>query len=223
MRKTNIRYVCLLAILICTNGFASEERLQTGFIQELSERSIMLDMKHTGITSSIGFLCEAQICKSVKDFKVGDEVLLTLGAIDNANILLSIRKCVIEDAQCNKVKELDINEESERKSQHEIFLEEHRLCRNKMKKDLANEFRDIHDHKTRTGESEQIVKQYNSMIRQPEIKECLDNFVNLYRDSVLQSCLKHECGNNIGGGCYHIVGYAVTTPVIEAAIKKCSI
>ena len=223
MPKFINRYISILIIFISTNGIASEERFRTGFIQEISESHIELDMQHTGAYSHIGFLCEPEVCKSTNNFKVGDEVLLTLGSMDNKNKLLSIRKCVPSDIKCNEVKKIDTQEEAKRKIESDLWLESQRQCRSKMDKDLANKNSYFPTNKIKDGNSDQILDKYNSPNKQPEYKECLKSFVKSYQDAVLETCLKHECGNNIGGGCYHIVGYSITTSVLEAAIEKCSI
>jgi hypothetical protein len=205
------------------HGCASDERFGTGFIQEISESRIELDLRHTGMYSYIGFLCEPETCKTTNNYSVGDEVLLTLGSVDNKNKLLSIRKCLTSDPQCNKVKELDIKEEAERKRQSEIFFEKHRACRAKMNTDIANKNSYFPDNEIMSKNSNAILEKYNSMSKQPEYKECLSGFVKSYQDAVLEACLKHGCGQNIGGGCYHIVGYSITTSVLEKAIEQCSI
>lgn len=212
-------YLCVLAILICGNVAASEKKFRTGFVQEISEDRIYLDMQHTGIYSQIGFVCAPEICKTTNNFKIGDEVLVTLGAVDGKNKLLSIRKCVPNDVQCREVKKSDIAEEAERKRESEAFFENHRQCREKMNADLArnNSFFPENDSEN----SDKTLKQYNIMNKHPKYKQCLSKFVESYQDSVLGTCLKHGCGNNIGGGCYHIVGYSITTSVLEAAVEKC--
>jgi len=171
----------------------------------------------------MGFMCEPKICKITNKFKVGDEVLLTLGSVDNKNKLLSIRKCFVNDVKCNEVKEIEIQEKTERKRQSDIGLEKRMQCRAKMDKDLINQNSYFPDNEKKSSNSVVIREKYNSMNKQPEHKECLSSFVKSYQDAMLETCLKHGCGQNIGGGCYHIVGYSITTSVLEAATDQCSI
>jgi hypothetical protein len=223
MPKIRAKIIYILAIFISTHASASEERYRTGFVQKISKNNIELELRHTDMYTYIGFLCEPEICKTTHKIKIGDEVLLTLGSISNKNKLLSIRKCLINDADCHRVQKIDIQDESERKRLSKISFEKHKLCRAKMNKDLVNQNSYFPGNETLPNNSDAIRDKYNSMNKQPVNKNCLNSFVKSYEDALLEACLKHKCGEDIGGGCYHIVGYSTTTSLLAAAIEKCSI
>jgi hypothetical protein len=52
---------------------------------------------------------------------------------------------------------------------------------------------------------------------------CIDKFLGEYSDKVLKHCQFAGYAKNIGGGCYHIAGYAVHTAVLEKALLSCEI
>ncbi len=54
-------------------------------------------------------------------------------------------------------------------------------------------------------------------------KLCIDKFLNEYSDKVFKHCQFAGYAENIGGGCYHIVGYAIHTAVLEKALLSCEI
>ena len=51
---------------------------------------------------------------------------------------------------------------------------------------------------------------------------CVNSFIDNYGKQVLLHCQQTGYAQNIGGGCYHILGYSLNTAVFEEAIKSCS-
>ena len=56
-----------------------------------------------------------------------------------------------------------------------------------------------------------------------EERECANKFITDYQDVVLEHCLQAGYAQNIGGGCYHVVGYSISTTVITHALSSCNI
>jgi hypothetical protein len=168
---------------------------------------------------SISFLCESDICESARGINVGDEVLLILAQENHRNKLLSIRRCVSDDEQCLRVKILDVKE-FEGIAQ---MIRASDQCELRMNEALRN--RDLYftDDPRKSDNSTQIIDRFNSIYEQPKYKKCLSDFLSAYQNAVFEVCQEQTCGENIGGGCYHIVGLSVTTPVIKAATEHCSI
>ena len=51
---------------------------------------------------------------------------------------------------------------------------------------------------------------------------CATEYLKRYKDKVLTHCLQAGYAENIGGGCYHIVGRSVTTSVMQHTMNICS-
>ena len=225
MKKIKIAYLISVALFLNTYAIASEESFEMGIVQQISESRIELEMQHTGSYSHIGFFCEPEICMTTQKIKIGDKVLLTLAAIDRRNKLLSIRKCTINDVQCDKVREISIKEHVKRKQASELAFKKIRQCRDRMDQDLMNDNRYVFkkEHEYSDEKASQIREKYKSMYAKPNYKQCLYGFVKTHEKALLETCLKHDCGQGIGGGCYHIAGNAISINVLEAAMVKCEI
>jgi len=68
-------------------------------------------------------------------------------------------------------------------------------------------------------ETEQIMATYKSLLNSKE--DCAKAFVDSYREKVLLHCQQTGYAQNIGGGCFHIVGYSLHTAVFEKAVNTC--
>ena len=51
---------------------------------------------------------------------------------------------------------------------------------------------------------------------------CVESFIKDYSDNVLEHCLQAGYANNVGGGCYHVVGRSVHLNVEKHALETCS-
>lgn len=70
------------------------------------------------------------------------------------------------------------------------------------------------------AEEKDIMNLYTSLLN--EKGNCEQPFVEAYREKVLLHCQQAGYAQNIGGGCYHIVGYSLHTAVFEQAVKACT-
>lgn len=69
--------------------------------------------------------------------------------------------------------------------------------------------------------SNEILEKFNSLKNEKQI--CANKFIKDYQNKVFEHCMKEGYAENIGGGCYHVVGYAIHTAVLEKALNKCNI
>lgn len=73
--------------------------------------------------------------------------------------------------------------------------------------------------------SEEYVKKVNSHQRNlsaPQ-KQCVTDYIRDYQDKVFDHCRQSGYAANIGGECYHIVGYAISTAVVLKSFQSCGI
>ena len=113
MNRLKYRYTLLFALFLSLDSIALEKRYRTGIVREISESRIELELSPEGLYSHIGFICEPEICITTREINIGDEVLLSLSSFNKLNKLLSIRRCLLDDVECKKVKELNIKERIE--------------------------------------------------------------------------------------------------------------
>lgn len=171
----------------------------------------------------IGFTCEPEVCESTKEFEVGDEVLVTLGAVNHKNKLLKIQLCLKIEKVCVSV----LDEDKQRRKQQDIndfkFSVQKMQCRSRMMADLKNDSR----YKTENwiarilSLDRDIVDEYYEMLENPDIKECLEKIIEAHTNAFIESCIKHGCGYRIGGGCYHIVNNTKKGAAVKYAINQC--
>lgn len=214
-----VKYIFLLALYFFMFGCMAEEWLITGFVYEMSENQLALEERHTESFISLIFQCETDVCESVRRINVGDEVILALERKNNENKLLSIRKCVTDDKQCLEVKNFDVKEFEEVAQTIKVSEQ----CQLRMNEALSSRRLYFADDPKKSDDSNKIIDQFNRIYEQPKYKKCISNFLSAYENAVFEVCQEQRCGENIGGGCYHIVNFSVTTPVIKAAIEHCSI
>ncbi len=74
-----------------------------------------------------------------------------------------------------------------------------------------------------SNENNVTTEQVNSyMSKSSENAKCIISFTEEYKKKVFQDCQKSGEGDNIGGGCYHIVGYSINTNVLKDAFTHCT-
>lgn len=221
MKTFAITVMTISLAVISLLGCASNDRFATGVVRDISKDSIELDSP-SGMISSIGFSCEPKVCDSTKNISVGNEVILRLGSENRKNKLLSIRKCHSDDKECLKTGKKEIQAHNELEEASEKFMREHNQCRENMVKDLASNVQYIPVSQSDKN-SKVILEKYNKLVKDPNVKVCLEKVVHDHQSSVYNSCIKHGCGKNIGGGCSHITGYSLSNSVFKIAVEKCSI
>ena len=68
---------------------------------------------------------------------------------------------------------------------------------------------------------EQYQDEYFQMLNDPKSRECVKSISDEQFDVFIEICQKHGCGDNVGGGCYHIGGYRSFDATQMHAVKQC--
>lgn len=209
--------------LSISNAVAGEVKIHTGTIADISLNRIELDRK--GSLSMIGFLCEPEVCETTKNFKTGDEVIVDFGSVNRKNKLLLIQKCSNAPERCAVAKQAERMQDAELAERIALLKEGRLQCNTKIDEELSVQgllFPDL-SQLVNDNSIEEASEKYNFLVKQTTSGNCLKIFLQTYRDAFFEACSKHNCGKNIGGGCYHMTGYSITPDVTTAAVKKCDI
>ena len=187
----------------------------------MENNRIVLDYV-TGYRGHIGFSCEPEICKLTRSINLGDDVLLILGAVDGKNILKNIRKCVQNDADCKGVAAEDVKKkESDKKASDKRAIEQ-LACRVRMDDSLEKDSRYISENWIdKIFFNKNYREEYYQLRDDPISGQCIAEIEDAQFDAFIEACEKHGCGDNIGGGCYHIAGYTTFDAAIKYAVKQC--
>lgn len=70
-------------------------------------------------------------------------------------------------------------------------------------------------------ESKELLSKHNNLTG--EAKICVEEFIKNYQKKVLEHCFLAGYANNIGGGCYHIIGYSINDGVLKKALNECNV
>lgn len=72
-----------------------------------------------------------------------------------------------------------------------------------------------------TQEQKEKIQDQYFKLKGPE-KTCANEFTKEYQEQILQHCIQAGYARNIGGGCFHLYPYIVTTTVREKTLEMCS-
>ena len=76
----------------------------------------------------------------------------------------------------------------------------------------------------KSAEESSIMQEVNSVMKMSaENNECIMSYINNYQAKIFQDCMKSDPRINIGGGCAHVVGYAITDEVLNSALIDCKL
>ena len=214
--------------LLSANGWSPVPRTpdtRVGTLLEVTEKRIVFPYGDGGSTS-IGFACIPSACTELKRVNVGDEVEAIFGATlvnghdSFINNLLSVRLCSLNQQKCIEGRETQRIKEQK----HERILEEARqkdnLCFDTMQRTLANDPRYVPQSKLDAADDQKLTDRYNALVKEKRI--CLESVIESHERAVFESCTLHKCGDNVGGGCWHISGYSVHSAVLAKAVEKCT-
>ena len=208
--------LCFAFYLAVANG-----KDRTGTIESVERNRIVLKFASGG-TTHIGFLCEPEVCKSMDNFKIGDEVLATFDAVEGKNRLLDIRLCIQDDTECQKVAEEEEKRRELHKSASEKSFKNTLECQVRMEKELKKDIRFPSENWFgRFFLYDQYQDEYLQMLKDPKSRECVKSVSEAQFDVFIEICQKHGCGDNVGGGCYHIGGYRSFDATQMHAVKQC--
>jgi len=219
-----MKIIALLALtLIALLALAAEpNRVRTGKVITVSSNGMALDQGSAG-TISIGFVVDAGAAESLKKIKKGDEVRAVFGSAkgpsgNSINKLLSVRVCAKNDKECTTdYKNQDAQARDDEKK-WKISQEKQEICRSSMQKSLVSDSRYTPENSVPASDS--YLEQYNAL--KGTARTCASNLLKGHETAVLEACLLHHCGDNIGGGCWHIAGYAMNSSAIQNAVNQCS-
>jgi hypothetical protein len=211
--------IVLLAAVLPLRA-ADENQTFVGEVVEVSKGHIELDQGRS--TVSIGFALDTNAVSALESIKVGHEVRAVFGAMHNSdsqliNKLISIRICALEDKECAADRARQDKEGKELDQRLAASNLTHERCRQAMRVTLANDQRYVPEGVL--PESERIRAKYNALAG--ERRSCASEVLRQHASAVFEACELHQCGDNVGGGCSHIVGYATTNAAIEKAVEKC--
>ena len=231
MRKKPILIALALPMLCAFSlALAATENYKTGFVDKISESNIDLRFWPYGHVdySLTDSNCAPEACLALQRIQVGDEVLLTLGAAEGKTQLLSIRKCLADDAVCKSISVAQIQKKASKLLQKsDFYSEEGKSCIAQMSQELENGQHYFHfdEDITRSDfEKYQIkLKKYFKLTAPPHPNACLHDFIRAEENVSIAACEKFQCGKYDRHGCYGIGRLTLSTPFLDAAFKHCGL
>ncbi len=212
-------------LMSATAGTSAEPpNVHVGRLREVTPTHMELDGRN-GSLLSIGFFGEPDVIEQLKGVRVGQEVRAVFGAevppggSREINKLLSIRPCAKKDAECDADRKAEQDEEDRHARMFAQMQQRHEACRQEMNQSLAADPRYVAPRKMRPAKAERLMAEVNALTGNAEV--CADEIMKGHQAAVLDACLQQGCGEGIGGGCYHIAGYALTDAVFERAAQVC--
>ena len=216
-------FVALAIVLTTLLAIAAEpNRVDTGKVIRVSSDGLTLDQGPAG-TVLIGFVVDDAVVGSLERIKTGDEVRAVFGSTkgpngNSINKLLSIRICTKNDRECAADHRKQKNQALEDERKRAISEKKRDLCRNSMQKTLSSDSRYTPSESVTV--SENYLAQYKAL--EGTARTCASNQLKQHEIAVLEACLLHHCGDNIGGGCWHIARYSMNSAAIQNAVNTWS-
>ena len=214
-----------LLLFVALSAVASDENqdVYVGEVLEVSQDGIELDQGYS--TISIGFFGEPAVLAHLDKVKVGDKVRTVFGSgippggQRSINKLLEIRLCLKEDAACDADRKAGEAQDAIEKKARAASEKRQAECREAMHETLLEDPRYAQSSEVNRSDSDKLLSQVNSF-KGPQ-KVCSNRVMHDHSAAVYDACKLHHCGDNIGGGCAHIAGYALSDAAIERAILVC--
>lgn len=217
MKPSAVSFALLFTLLF---NAAEADTVHVGNVLAVS--GDRLDLDQGGSFLYIGFVADADAAASITKIKVGSEVRAVFGVTRSPdgreiNKLVSIRVCEAKDDQCAADRARESIERAERDQRQEAAADKHRQCRQAMNDSLAKDSRYVADFGGSAREED--LASFNAL--SGARKACAQNVLREHQQAVYESCELHRCGENIGGGCAHIVGRSMTGAAIRRAVAEC--
>ncbi|MFZ9362541.1 MAG: hypothetical protein ACO25T_02755 [Arenimonas sp.] len=196
-------------------------RVRTGVVTEIATDRLAL--REASSSVHIGFVGEKDALTSLGKIRKGDEVRAVFGTAvgpegRRINKLLSIRLCKKPDAECSADYQRRAAEEKEDARRRELAAKKRERCNAQMQATLSKDPRYV--PAGTVAVSNGYLTSYRSLSGQA--KQCGAKLLEQHEAAVLEACLLHHCGDNVGGGCWHIAGYASTSTAMQSAVNQCS-
>ncbi len=198
-----------------------EPKIRVGKVAHVERNLIEFDLE--GGYLSIGFVCEASVCSQLNKVRPGDQVEARFGVAlvsdqdTPINKLLALRICEAQDPGCDAGREKQRQEDVEHQRRREVSDKQRDECRAAMERTLLADPRYIVLPELEPAPT--VVDDWNALAKEQKI--CADALIEAHRQAVFDSCNKHRCGDQIGGGCWHIAGQ-LPSRVVSQALQKCN-
>lgn len=215
----------LLLLLGLVAGASDDEaRVYVGEVRAISHDN--LELSRSGSLTMIGFVGDPAVLAGLDGLKVGEEVRAVFGSTPRPagsgriNKLLSIRRCDKRDAQCAADGSVQDAMGAEAAKARAVSEEKMAQCDLEMEKTLLKDTR-YAPHTTKIPEIQwqADLRQVNALTGKRQ--ECANAIMKDHQKAVLEACQLHHCGDQIGGGCWHIAGRSLSDAVIERAFAVC--
>lgn len=219
-----MRIALLLLLGLVAGASDDEARVYVGKVIAVSHDNLQLSRNESLI--SIGFVGDPAALAGLDGLRVGEEVRAVFGSTPRPagsgriNKLLSIRQCKESDAQCaadGKVQDAKAAEAAKASARSMARMAQ---CRAEMNQTLLKDARYApQTTKMPAIQSQAKLLQVNTLTGKPQ--ECATAVIRDHQKAVLEACELHHCGDQVGGGCWHIAGRSLSDAAIERAFDVC--
>ena len=225
MRRMRYLILCfgLLAAVLAANA-AAAGRVRVGKITDISSNLMELKEAETGEIGSWGqipFTADERAVAELAKIEIGQEVRVVLGSVPGMKDwnLVSIRPCRPGEEECRQIRSK--NQAWLARSLRESAASDRRdsACRRAMDRSLRKDFPGATGLSARRLQQPERLQAINALSDEP--RACFDRFAKRYESAYLRTCELHHCGDNVGGGCHHLAGYAIQD-IYDSALHKCS-
>jgi hypothetical protein len=170
-------------------------------------------------------VADAAALNELKGLEVGMEVRATFGTTTvpgearMTNNLLSIRRCVADDAECDADRQREDAEWAARRLASEARDHEQEICFAAMRATLAKDDRYIIDPNEDDELSDEMDRRHVALVGKQ--RECSKALLGRHQRAYLEACELHRCAQDIAGGCDHLAGQEISDAAIERAVETC--
>jgi hypothetical protein len=201
-----------------------EERVYVGQVVEVSESR--LELRTRSSTVWMNFVGAPEVLAQLDQVAMGNEVSAVFGTTPrpdgrgNIDTLLSIRHCAEGDPQCAADRSIQKTQEAEAARARDLAMEDMARC------DRAREATLVQDPRYTPSTQKINAQTARALSRQLDAfsgasRVCADKVLDDERDAAMEACELHRCGDDVGGGCAHYAGYAVTAATLARAVATC--
>ena len=209
---------------VLASNAAAAGRVRVGKITDVSRNLIELKEAEIGEIGSWGqipFAADERAVAELAKVEIGQEVRVVLGDVPGMQgwNLVSIRRCRTDEEECRQIRNKNRASLARSLRESAAFDRQQAACRRAMDVPLRKNFPGKTPLNERRSHTQQQLDAFNALKDEP--RACFDQFVKRYESAYLKACEQHHCGDRIGGGCYHLLGYA-GQDIYDSALQKCS-
>jgi len=224
MRESIKIFVAFFGFFV-SSSIAADEGLHTGTLLVATETNIQISYDYGGIRS-FGVFCKPDICRTLKDLKRGDKVIVSLGPWQQkkrGNDVIQIRRCKLFDIECKRVNTAAQEQRKQNELSYKLRQQALKICEQKMYKTLELDGRFIKDkdkHYSLSG-SDNFYNRFGAMLREPGSHDCAQAFLDNQESAVLEACQLHDCGDPIYYSCAELVFKIPNNEMKLRAVDQC--